>query len=650
MAKLFLSYSRKDEARARRFTDWLERDGHKVWRDETDISGGASFSAEIERALENCDAVLVLWSAASVQSAWVRDEAGYGRDAGKLIPFSFDGIEPPLGFRQFQSIDLSRWKGRGEPPAAGRIRAAIARLGESTGPGRPDKDAKRKKSLPPIPGAGFAAGILVLAAFAILGFLLWRTLAQDRGITILVEASPNSVDRATAADYANVAAADMVAFLPMRFDGAKVIAPGNAGRGVGGYRMDVAVSPHGQAADASLTLSDRDGARILWSKNWSVPDISAVDLRQNVSSFASRAALCLTDAEGGGVRLTRPALDLYVGGCVGIIDSSGAWSAAQLSSTFERVVVLAPDFPPAWGNVAFLRSFAAANENPSGSAHAAAVSRARGAIATARRLNPRSGMAYLAESMLVQHDPARSVAILDKGAEVEPTNPLVQSGRSEALATVGRMAESVQAAKRAVELDPLMPYPRSQYILALTYAGQFSRARDEIKAARKEWPNDSDIEWAEFAFQYRYGDPRAAEQLMPQVLDYSDAQLLPYRKLVAARIDPSANNVQDVIDTLKAQNQSVPANVSKLILALGLFGKSDEVYALLSDPSLQRSLEPAIFFRPEFAAMRANPRFMSIAARAGLVRYWRQSGNWPDFCSSEQLRYDCKTEAAKYAG
>ena len=122
MAKLFLSYSRRDEARARRFTEWLEREGHDVWRDEDDIGGGASFSSEIEKALNDCDAVLVLWSAESVQSAWVRDEAAYGRDAGKLIPFSLDETGPPLGFRQFQSVSLSRWKGRGEPPNADGIR------------------------------------------------------------------------------------------------------------------------------------------------------------------------------------------------------------------------------------------------------------------------------------------------------------------------------------------------------------------------------------------------------------------------------------------------------------------------------------------------------------------------------------------------
>lgn len=647
MAKLFLSYSRKDDTRARRLTDWLEREGHDVWRDEEDIGGGASFSFEIEKALKDCDAVLVLWSAESVQSAWVRDEASYGRDRAKLIPFSLDGTEPPLGFRQYQSIDLSNWKGRSDPSAAERIKSAIARLAEGAGASRAGSDRNHRKPLPAIPRGVFATGILVfVVGVALLSLILWRNWAGEQGITIVVSTSPNSPDRATAADYANIIAADMAAFLPTRFEGAKVIAPGNADNSARGYHIGVAVDRRGQAADASLTLSDRDGRSILWSKSWSVRDTSGVDVRQEVSRFASRAALCLTDAVGGSERLTQPALGVFVSGCVGMIDST--WSLAQLSATFERVVALAPDFPPGWANLAILRSLFAEEENSSGSAHAAAVRKAREAIATTRRLNPRSGMAYLAESNLVQDDRIRSLALLDKGVDVEPTNAFVHSGRSDALGAVGRMAEAVQAAKRAVELDPLSPDMRSQYILALTYAGQFSRAQADITDARKKWPNDPAIERAEFNFQYRYGDPRTAEQLMPRVLDYSDAQMMPFRKVIAARLDPSATNIEDVIDSLRAQSQTNPDNVNRQLLALGLFKKFDEVYQLLSDPRFQPFIDPALLFRPDFAPTRADPRFIGVAARAGLVRYWRETGNWPDFCSTEQLKYDCKKEAAKY--
>src|ERR1700741_1150040 len=166
MAKLFLSYTRKDETKARRFTAWLEHEGHDVWRDEDDIRGGASFSSEIENALKECDAVLVLWSANSIKSDWVRDEAGYGRDAGKLIPFSLDGTEPPIGFRQFQAIGLSRWEGHGEPPGEDRIRSAITRIAELPETAPALRPVPRRRRLETVFGRPLLAGsiIAVMAA------------------------------------------------------------------------------------------------------------------------------------------------------------------------------------------------------------------------------------------------------------------------------------------------------------------------------------------------------------------------------------------------------------------------------------------------------------------------------------------------------
>ena len=45
-----------------------------------------------------------------------RDEAAAGRDTGRLVPVTLDGTAAPLGFRQFQTIDLSHWKGRSNAP------------------------------------------------------------------------------------------------------------------------------------------------------------------------------------------------------------------------------------------------------------------------------------------------------------------------------------------------------------------------------------------------------------------------------------------------------------------------------------------------------------------------------------------------------
>ena len=114
MASVFLSYDHGDARRAGAIASKLQEAGHTVWWDRQ-IHGGAEFQKEIERAVEDADAVVVLWSAQSIQSAWVRDEAAEGRDQGKLIPVLLEPVKPPMGFRQYQLIDLSKAR-RSEAP------------------------------------------------------------------------------------------------------------------------------------------------------------------------------------------------------------------------------------------------------------------------------------------------------------------------------------------------------------------------------------------------------------------------------------------------------------------------------------------------------------------------------------------------------
>ena len=136
--KIFLSYNRKDVDRVRPVAVFLNNAGHDVWWDR-EITGGHEFGPEIEAELLKADKIVVLWSERSVKSAWVRDEAGVGRDSGRLIPVTLDGSQPPLGFRQFQTIDLSKWKGRGSCSellellkAVGDIGAAIEAIAPSS--------------------------------------------------------------------------------------------------------------------------------------------------------------------------------------------------------------------------------------------------------------------------------------------------------------------------------------------------------------------------------------------------------------------------------------------------------------------------------------------------------------------------------------
>src|SRR3982751_5436276 len=77
LARVFLSYAREDERRARQIAGAIEKAGHEVWWDR-DLASGTRYSEEIEQALKDAVAVVVLWSKASVTSPWVRDEAAAG--------------------------------------------------------------------------------------------------------------------------------------------------------------------------------------------------------------------------------------------------------------------------------------------------------------------------------------------------------------------------------------------------------------------------------------------------------------------------------------------------------------------------------------------------------------------------------------------
>lgn len=127
MARVFLSYAREDVETARKLAGVLADAGQTVWWDRH-VHGGANFSNEIERELKEADAVMVLWSPASIASAWVQDEAAEGRDSGRLVPATLDSAKPPLGFRQLQCIDLSLWTKNGQSDAIDDLLTAISKI------------------------------------------------------------------------------------------------------------------------------------------------------------------------------------------------------------------------------------------------------------------------------------------------------------------------------------------------------------------------------------------------------------------------------------------------------------------------------------------------------------------------------------------
>ena len=155
MADIFISYASEDRERVIVLVEALEADGCSVWWDRH-IEGGAAFTLEIERALNSAKVVVVVWSVSSVKSDWVLDEANSGKRNGKLIPIQLDATPPPLGFRQYQVVDFSKWTGDLNAEEMLVLAKSIERFTHS-GAG-----AEQRKFLEPPPLTHYSSAVAVL--------------------------------------------------------------------------------------------------------------------------------------------------------------------------------------------------------------------------------------------------------------------------------------------------------------------------------------------------------------------------------------------------------------------------------------------------------------------------------------------------------
>jgi len=145
MADVFISYAREDRPKAEQVARALNAAGIETFWD-TEIPPGQTWADYIEGKLNRSKVLIVLWSAHSTSSQWVREEARMGRDAGKLIPAMLDASPAPFGFGEVQAANLATWTGDPNHPEWRRMRGAI-----DAALGRPANAAPPSPIAPPPP-------------------------------------------------------------------------------------------------------------------------------------------------------------------------------------------------------------------------------------------------------------------------------------------------------------------------------------------------------------------------------------------------------------------------------------------------------------------------------------------------------------------
>lgn len=633
MTSVFLSYDHEDSAKARQVALALEKRGHDVWWDRH-IHGGAQYAKEIEQAIARADTVVVLWSKQSIESEWVRDEAMAGKARGRLVPTSIDGSVPPIGFRQFQVIDLSATRGRKWTQGLEDIQAAINSLigGHSTPAPRTTAPTSSRAI-----ASAYARPILTAALLfvAVAGLLVWRPWSANSLPLVSVEPADQS-------GSANTLASDLFIKLgslqTTEAAALRLVEPGSKAEPDFTFK----VGARAGAAQANVTLVDGEGA-LLWSREFTQPGGNQGDLRQQVAYSVGQVLRCATEALAPDhPKLDPSVLGLYLNGCA---DLSATSDTRLAIPTFRTVTQKAPRFAGGWGKllVAELGAFKAT----SASDLALKAEMGRHA-AEARKVNPQLAEFYLVQSWLQTPRPILGwMRFADEALEKEPNNAAILENHATGLGHVGRMREAVEDARRASEIEPLSPGARQTLIAFLGDSGDYRAAQRELDEAERLWPGASSILQARYWFEYNYGDPKKALA----IIESGRLGFLPspaQRSFLLARGDSSPANIALAIaDARKAYEQE--RGPYRLIQTLAAFGKKNEAIEVLlsSDPKLSHGIIAIFFRRPSLKDVRRDPRFMAIAGRYGLIDYWSATGRWPDYCFEPNLPYDCKKEAAK---
>ena len=610
---VFLSYAHADAKRARAIADALTARGHTVWWD-TLIEGGASFAKSIGEALETADAVVVLWSKTSIDSDWVADEAAQGRDRKRLVPVSLDRSPPPLGFRQYQTIDVSGRNAKPTVAQVDRIDRAIAAAIGGKGLVRPTLTSAvdRRGVLMVAGGTGvvLAGGGAIYAwrndllgggaSARTIAVLPFKNLSGDSTQSYL---SDGLTEEVRAALTRNAGLQVLAATTSNTARDSKGGATAIAGKLGVAHLLEGSVQRAGDVIRVAIDLTDGATGFSTWSKR--------IDARLT-DIFAFQTEIARTVSEALSVRMATQ--DPAPGGTRNV----AAYEAyLRGKALYENAITADPDFAMAHAALSRVLSSIASAYAPGPeikATYAAAIDEGRTAI----RLAPELAEAHLALGYAVfagridvkgarqSYDLAyrfgrgnadilllyalytvrarrfaEAKAAIERAVALDPLNPRSHRAAGMIGYSTGDNQAAIGHLRRAIELNPQMANAKAILANCLIMLGQYEAAREALTLEKSSMFRLTGLA----ILEHRVGNRAAAERA--------------YRELV-----------RDVGDAALYQQAEVMAQWGRPDAAMALFAKARKI----GDSGLT-----LIASDPMLAPLRRDPRFTAFVRDLGFA-------------------------------
>ena len=561
----------------------------------------------------------------------MRDEAGHARDRKRLIPVSIDGTPPPIGFRQYHSLDFSRWRGSARAAEMKALIRSVDRV--AAGGSEPGAVPAATGALGGIDRRALIGGAALLAAGGALGVLRpWETPAARNSIAVLPFANlsgdpgqayfADGLAEEIRAALARNARLEVAASTSSNIFRDKARDARSVARALGvAFLLEGSVRKSGNVVRIAADLIDARTGFSTWSQTFErgLNDIFA--LQSEIASTVSDAlAVKVADADsGGGPGSTRnvAAFDAFLRGRALFNADAGEQSDRAALAQFDSAIAADPNFAAAHAaRSRVLAALASVYGRPEQlrPMYDQAIAAARRSI----ELAPDLANAHLALAF------ALYAGRLDVRAARAPFDKAFTLGGGDAdilglyalyCARSGREEVARQAAARAVALDPLNPrawrtagtvaYSARHYQVAIDHwrhalklNPKLSAAPSMIASALYLLGRDEEAEAALVA-DSNHSFQLAATAIIKRRLDKEAAALEAERDLVAEFGDAALYQQAQI----RAQQGEVEAALDALEKARAV-GDSGVLY-LLTDPMLD--------------PLRKSPRFSALLKATGFA-------------------------------
>lgn len=533
------------------------------------------------------------------------DPAPYAIDTVTKVGFRLIPAEAPL-----PPVPVSATKGRGRiAAAAGALALSVVAAGVWA----------LSRQAPPGPADG-RNGRIAVAAF--------EARKADPVLVGLSSSTPEAVARVLS--KAGVAAILLSAAGPPAASDAEFLVLGSLDRDA-------------DRLLASVRIVDRKAGQVLWSEDFQQSAESPLPLVADVAGHVGSVLHCaLEDRRSSRSPLSITALGLELNACSGL----AAGRPETMLAASRRLVAVAPAFAAGHAMRGVAAGLTAQITDHSPGAAAALLAEADAAATRSLALDPRTAKAHVARALALgpAGDLLAREQALRRALALDPDLPMALGRYALLLRDVGRFREAAEmTARTASSGDPRAATPTPATALFLASTGDRSAADAELRRLRPVAPEAYAA--ARFTIAVWWDEPATALRV---VRELGPRAATPAGRACAVRM------LSEHAARRAAGTRGLPAECDGVmadwrIRMLARQGDIDAAYALMARPLPNSRGRTHMLFYPEMEAFRADARFMPLAARMGLVDYWRRSERWPDFCSDPGLPYDCRAVSARLA-